>query len=302
VEVGTRISFEAERDSESSGPGAEVTDGGVTLRLWPAEIAVFPGEEQIGSYELRLRVENRTVAPRRMDLRIAAPGAELTVTPDGLRFTVPPQAAEERTFRLGFDRPPVGFGGGELTVDGGAGLRVEIPVRRFLTLDCSWRFKPMFKMKSLGYGREFRHFDNWDLLRVPMRAEFRLGPYEGVLWYARKLVIPADWTGGLVFYCGAMSDWDVTYFNGTVIGRTGTPERGAHGAERQYAIPAEIVKPGAVNTIAVQVFCHGHENGLWRGPVFIARAGEVVWARETGWRVLDSNFLPPVEKGANAAN
>ena len=114
--------------------------------------------------------------------------------------------------------------------------------------------------------------------------------------------IPADWTGGLVFYCGAMSDWDVTYFNGTVIGRTGTPERGAHGAERQYAIPAEIVKPGAVNTIAVQVFCHGHENGLWRGPVFIARAGEVVWARETGWRVLDSNFLPPVEKGANAAN
>jgi len=267
---------------------------GLTLAADAAEIVVFPADEQIGSYRIGLRLANAAGAPRTASLACACPG--LTVTPSRLDLTVQPGRTVDAAVRVGFDRPPVHFGGAELTIaDAAAGLRLAMPVRRLLTLDCSWRFKPLFKERSRGYARDFHHYDAWDMLRVPMNAEFRLGPYVGVLWLARKPVIPAAWAGrDLVFYAGGMSDWDVTYFNGTEIGRTGADDDPAGDRSRRYPIAAALVKAGEVNTIAVKVWCSGVRSGIHTGPVVIAPADEIEWAIEAGRQVTVANILPEV--------
>jgi len=304
IEIALELHLNATRDDSPPASGATASSKDWKLRASPPEITIFPGEEQIGSYLISLQLTNESDSDRELALRFESPGSALAVQPDGLEMSVEAGATATGEFRLAFDQPPVHFGGGALRISDTADvLRLEVPVRRFLTLDCSWRFKPMYKMDSVNYGREFRNFGSWDLLRVPMHAEFRQGAYEGLLWYAKKLVIPDGWAGeDLAFYCGAMSDWDITYFNGTVIGQTGSKSESAHGQERRYTIPAELVKFGAVNTIAVQLYCHGEENGMWKGPVFIALEDDVEWAKAFGRKVLEENYLPQVEEGGNATN
>jgi len=304
IEIPTELYLNAEREADFPGSYVSVSADDWTLRMGPEEITVFPADEQAGSYGLTLQVTNESDEERTLDLRFGSPGAELYVTPNRMELSVKGGETISRTVRLGFEQPPVGFGGGLLRVGDAAGaVELEVPIRRFLTLDMAWRYKPMFKQKSLSYGREFKHYDYWDVLRAPMHADFRMGPYQGILWYAKKVMIPANWSGeDLVFYCGAMSDWDVTYFNGTVIGRTGSEEEGAHGAERRYTIPAELVKPGEINTLAVQVYCPGEKNGMYEGPLFLAKESDFEWAKSFGKQARDANYLPPMEQGGNDGN
>ena len=267
---------------------------GVTLAADTTEIIIFPADEQIGSYRVGLRLSNTSDAPRSVSLACGCPG--LTVRPARLDLAVEPGKAVDAEVRVGFDQPPVQFGGADLSVEEATqGLCLAIPVRRLLTLDCSWRFKPLFKERSRGYEKDFRHYDVWDMLRVPMRAEFRLGPYVGTLWLARKPVIPASWAGrDLVFYAGGMSDWDITYFNGTEIGRTGSDDAPAGDRPRRYRIAAELVKPGAVNTIAVKLWCSGANSGIHTGPVVLAPEDRIDWAIAAGRQVTEANSLPEV--------
>jgi len=47
---------------------------------------------------------------------------------------------------------------------------------------------------------------------------------------------------------------DVTYFNGKQIGRTGRETESYWIAERDYPVPADIIRYGGYNLIAVRVF------------------------------------------------
>jgi len=304
IKISSDLKVNAERDTSPRATGVTETSKDWKLRVAPDEVIIFPGEEQIGSYALTLTLCNEANQDRELVLQLESPGEGITIQPEQLNLSVKAGETVIQTIRLGFDQPPIHFGGGLFRIHDAANtLQLKLPVRRFFTLDCSWRIKPMFKVASVNYGREFRNIDHWDVQRVPMHAEFRLGPYEGILWYAKKIIVPVTWVGeDLVFYCGAMSDWDKTYFNGTLIGQTGSAETSAQGKERCYTIPAELIKPGQTNTIAVQVYCPGKNSGMWKGPVFLARKDEVEWAKSVGQNVFDANLLPLVEEGENATN
>jgi hypothetical protein len=283
----------AERKWEYYAQGANPE---LSLTLAPGEQTIFPATEQIGSYAFEIKLKNLTSQPRDTELTIEVTGTGLTVQPEKLQLEVAAQGGVTRLVRVAFAAPLVQLTDGSLLVRcPEADLAVTAPIKRLLTLDLHWRYKPMFKQRSLGYGRDYTVYETWDLLRAPMRAEQRLGAYTGVLWYAHKVLVPSGWQGrDLFFYCGAMSEWDITYFNGTEIGRTGDAKQSANGQERKYRIPAEFIHYGERNYLAVKTWCAGKNCGMWKGPLFLAPPEDFEWAKRKAQRVIDSNQLPPL--------
>jgi beta-galactosidase len=80
-------------------------------------------------------------------------------------------------------------------------------------------------------------------------------PYDGFAWYRCRVFIPEDMQNKkLSLLLGAVDDMDVTYFNGKQIGRTGRETESYWIAERDYPVPADIIRYGGYNLIAVRVF------------------------------------------------
>lgn len=94
------------------------------------------------------------------------------------------------------------------------------------------------------------------------------GLYNGIGWYRRTVVVPADWRGGKVFLeLGTVSDYDWAYFNGVVVGATdyGDDPNAWWEVNRRYHVPDDSIKFGKENIIAVQVFDINAGGGL-TGP------------------------------------
>ena len=96
----------------------------------------------------------------------------------------------------------------------------------------------------------------------------------GTVWYRFTFDVPADFkTENLELRLGKINAADETYVNGTKIGSTGTfpPEfKEAAGEERTYAVPAELLKPGARNVVAIRIYCESDGGGPERRPVLVS--------------------------------
>ncbi|MBN1918156.1 MAG: NPCBM/NEW2 domain-containing protein [Verrucomicrobia bacterium] len=96
----------------------------------------------------------------------------------------------------------------------------------------------------------------------------------GTAWYRFTFDVPADFkTDNLELRLGEIRAADETYVNGTKIGATGAfpPEfKDAGDDERIYAVPAELLKPGARNVVAIRIYCESDRGGPDRRPVLVA--------------------------------
>ncbi len=113
----------------------------------------------------------------------------------------------------------------------------------------------------------------WTLLRVPGQWERQAGgkfaQLDGFAWYRCFVRVPQSWAGeALTLYLGRIDDCDETFFNGRRVGATGRmpPKyRTQWGRERRYTVPAELVRAGKYNLIAVRVYDGGGSGGF-SGP------------------------------------
>ncbi len=80
---------------------------------------------------------------------------------------------------------------------------------------------------------------------------------KGRLWYRAKVAVPASWQGRkLELVVEAIDDAREIYFGGQLVGRLGDfpPNyRSALGETQRFAVPAESIKFGADNTVAIRV-------------------------------------------------
>lgn len=114
--------------------------------------------------------------------------------------------------------------------------------------------------------------EDWSPIAAPGAWEALGGPfagYDGVAWFQTAVQVPQGWSGGpLLFLAGGIDDADETFFNGERIGATGgfppSPAT-AWSTARSYEIPASLVKPGEVNTLAIRVHDSGGAGGLTAG-------------------------------------
>lgn len=88
----------------------------------------------------------------------------------------------------------------------------------------------------------------------------------GVLWFRRTIKLPAEWRGrALTLEIGAADKHDVTYFNGTEVGRTGTGvDSNVYALIRSYPVPASLTADENA-VIAVRNYSFIYDGGL-HGP------------------------------------
>lgn len=130
---------------------------------------------------------------------------------------------------------------------------------------------------------------------------------QGAVWFRKTVDIPEAWAGKpVVLALGNINNYDITWFNGTEVGRTDkealkTKER----ARREYAIPDALVKPGKA-TIAVRVFNASSSGGILGFPdwqkrdigLSLADNKKEIISLKGPWKYAAGNPLPP--RGVNA--
>lgn len=149
-------------------------------------------------------------------------------------------------------------------------------------------------------GFHLLDFDDasWQKIKLPAFWQHHGMRFNGVVWFRHTVEVPADFLGhDLSLSLGAIDDFDHTYFNGELVGAhpSGTPE--AFQIQRQYAIPARLVKPGK-NVIAVRVFDHFGEGGF-AGPARAMRLAPrseptKTLALQGDWRLFAEYPIPLV--------
>ncbi|MCZ2078731.1 MAG: beta galactosidase jelly roll domain-containing protein [Bryobacterales bacterium] len=133
----------------------------------------------------------------------------------------------------------------------------------------------------------------WKPIRVG-RSWLDQDPARPVGWYRVRFVPPAAWKGSPVALdLGTVSVYGQVYVNGTQVGQFGTrPSGNPFGTSAVlravHYVPAELLRYGAANTLAVR--CHtGDFGGLYKGPyrIFRLARGTVPGVLlETEWKVL----------------
>lgn len=106
--------------------------------------------------------------------------------------------------------------------------------------------------------------------------------YDGFAWYRATVVFPislkskAEKFGGFSLKLGKIDDVDCTYFNGEILAQTGIfPPKCVtkYNVERNYTIPANKIKWGEPNVIAIRVYDERGDGGIYGGNVSLTLMG-----------------------------
>jgi len=105
---------------------------------------------------------------------------------------------------------------------------------------------------------------NWPVMKLPGQFERVTGDFDGAVWFRKNFEVPGELAGKeMILSLGPIDDMDITYFNGKPVGSHEVS--GMWQAERNYGIPADLVKEG-INTIAVRVLDNQGGGGIWGQP------------------------------------
>jgi alpha-L-fucosidase len=112
----------------------------------------------------------------------------------------------------------------------------------------------------------------WEKVKLPAKWADHGYPCENCWgWYRKHLVIPKEWKGhSIVLPLGKIDDADVTYLNGKQIGGMGTFPPSSNTAwdqVRRYEVPANLIRFGKDNVIAIRVYNGSGGAGLYDGPL-----------------------------------
>ncbi|MEO6520067.1 MAG: sialate O-acetylesterase [Mucilaginibacter sp.] len=145
----------------------------------------------------------------------------------------------------------------------------------------SAKFDSIRISKDAGYKNGKPYFtrpdidvSDWKIMNLPTYWEVAgLPDFDGIVWFRKKITIPQTWVGhDITLNLGTINDDDVTFFNGTEVGKTNGWSK-----VRTYAIPAALVKEGD-NTIVVRVNDGNGSGGIYGKPegMFAAYAAEKI--------------------------
>jgi sialate O-acetylesterase len=106
----------------------------------------------------------------------------------------------------------------------------------------------------------------WPVMKLPTLWEAAgHDGLDGVVWFRKKIDIPADWQGkNLTLELGPIDDLDTTYVNGTKVGEV-TTYSWSYLKPRIYTVAADVVTSGTI-TIAVKVTDNTGGGGIYGKP------------------------------------
>lgn len=122
---------------------------------------------------------------------------------------------------------------------------------------------------------------DWLPMEVPGTvADFDNVAFDGVAWLRRGFDLPADAAGReMTLELGRIDDDDITYVNGTEVGRTSGYDR-----PRRYTVPAGLLREGR-NVVTVRVNDTGGDCGILGDAAQVRLTdGERTWPLAGAWR------------------
>ena len=123
---------------------------------------------------------------------------------------------------------------------------------------------PGNKGEALGYADPALTTADWNQMKLPQFFETAGLAIDGAIWFRKEIDLPESWTGkDLTLDLTAIDDFDITYFNNTRVGATGSETPNSYLVPRRYSIPGSLVHAGR-NLIAVRVFDRAGEGGFGR--------------------------------------
>jgi hypothetical protein len=157
-------------------------------------------------------------------------------------------------------------------------LVITVP---FLFSSCEYREGKVKQLKgqwrfSIGDNMSWASpsFDDskWDKVYAPSSWENEgYHDYNGYAWYRKVIRIAKKYDqSNLYLQLGQIDDVDEVYFNGVLIGNTGSfpPHfEGADEVRRRYFIPRELIKFNDDNLIAVRVYDQRDAGGIRNGDL-----------------------------------
>lgn len=142
-----------------------------------------------------------------------------------------------------------------------------------LLLEGIWKFRE----GNNQWWKEPDYDDSyWSATIVPgFWRSFKKAHIQGEAWYRKEFVLP-DYLQNenqLVLVLGLIDDFDQTYLNGVLIGRTNDGKSFGQSDSwrtyRTYKIPKDLLKRNGTNIIAVRVKDIGGNAGIYKGPLGI---------------------------------
>ena len=113
-----------------------------------------------------------------------------------------------------------------------------------------------------GWQKQETGTTDWGRMDLPQRWEKAGLAIDGAVWFRRTFDLPAEWADKeLTLSLGPLDDFDVTYFAGEEVGRTGQETPGYWSVPRKYTVPARLAKAGRA-LVAVRVFDHAGDGGF----------------------------------------
>lgn len=143
----------------------------------------------------------------------------------------------------------------------------------------------------------------WRFMGLPSLWEKQgLPDFDGIVWFRKKINIPASWAGkDITLNLAMIDDDDITWFNGEKIGETV-----GYNKPRKYTIPGSKVRAGE-SVIAVRIFDGQGGGGIYGEPkeLFMTSAngerqslaGE--WSYRPGLNLKDIGPSPASQGGPN---
>jgi beta-galactosidase len=136
-------------------------------------------------------------------------------------------------------------------------------------------------------GAVAAEFDDsrWQVVKAPGGIEGYGGAWsnaDGEAVLRKTIEVPAVLQGqDLKLSLGQIDDYDETYFNGVRVGRVGAETPDPHAVQREYTIPARLIKPGK-NVIAIRVWDKFGGGGFTSGDVKkLQLKSSKVWMKPT---------------------
>ena len=177
-----------------------------------------------------------------------------------------------------------------------------------LPLPSSWKFK---LGDNLGWANPSLNDSGWGSKAIGSSWAARGMKDNIYAWYRIKIVIPssmknAEKGNGIKLSLGKIDDVDQTFFNGKMIGQTGTLPPGYESkwdAERVYTIPESDILWDKENVIAVRVFSLDTGGiGMYQGPYNIGpiQFSDFISIRHAITQTADHGFITKVDFTNNA--
>lgn len=141
---------------------------------------------------------------------------------------------------------------------------------------------------------------SWHTMALPTTWESEGLDIDGIVWFKRTVDVPVAWQGKIVkLNLGPIDDNDVTFLNGSVV--DSTLQDGMWMKERNYTVPANLIKPGK-NTLAVKVIDNAGGGGIYGKPgqLKLYAEGENDTINLSGdWLYKVAAVKPPVATNSN---